>query len=187
MSIYRVAMSFPFDSALPRDEMSINPHFFGTDPEALAAALKANLQAHATMGSRPFHLKVYDAEHAPPSYPLATAEQAGTVSATGVPRELSLCLSYYSTWNRVSLRGRLYLPYGFFAGAAGTRPTTPQMQAVVNSHTVFSANLPESHNWVVYSRKLGQANGVTDVWCDDEWDIQRSRGLRPTTRIVATV
>lgn len=187
MSVFKVAIAFPADSALPRDEMAITPHFSGDNAQALANALKANLIAFPAVATKPFKIKVYDAQKAPPSYPIATAEQTGTAPATGVPRELSLCLSYYSTWNRKSYRGRLYLPYTLIGGAAGTRPTTTQQNAVLAFRTVLTTGLPATHNWVVYSRKLNQANGVSDVWCDDEWDVQRSRGLKGTARVTAKV
>lgn len=187
MAIYRVQISFPSDSAFPRDEQSINPHFFGDNAQGLANALKANLIAFPAIATKPFKIKVYDAQKAPPNYPLATAEQTGTPPSTGVPRELCLCLSYYSTFNRPSYRGRLYMPYTFIGGAAGTRPTQAQRDAVVAAATIFKTNLPAQHNWVVYSKKLGQSNGVTDYWCDDEWDIQRSRGMRSTARSTGKV
>jgi hypothetical protein len=187
MSIFKAQISFPSDSALPRDEMSITPHFFGDNAQALANALKANLIAYPDTATRPFKIKVYDAQQAPPSYPLATAEQTGTPPATGVPREITLCLSYYSTYNRPSYRGRLYLPYVLIGGSAGTRPTVTQQNAALGFRTVLTTNLPASHNWVVYSKKLNKSFGVSDCWVDDEWDIQRSRGLKGTSRVTAKV
>lgn len=183
--IFKAVISFPMDSALPRDEVAITPHYFGDNAGALAAALKANLIAFPAIGARPFKVKIYDAEKAPPSYPLATGEQTGAAPQTGSPREICMCLSYFSTYNRPSYRGRLYLPQTLFGGAQNTRPTPAQQQAVVDFADVLNTNLPPAHNWVVYSRKLKQANGVSDVWCDDEWDVQRSRGLRGTSRVTA--
>lgn len=185
--IFRTQISFPTDTALPRDEISITPHFFGDNAGALANALKANLIANAQIGVKPFKVKVYDATKAPPNYPLAVAEQTGTPPASGVPREVCLCLSYYSTWNRPRFRGRLYMPEAVFGGAQSTRPNSAQMQAVLDFAEVFTTNLPAAHNWVVYSRMTKESNGVSDIWCDDEWDIQRSRGLRGTTRLTASV
>lgn len=187
MSIFKALVAFPSDSMLPRDEMAITPHFFGDNAQALANALKANLIAFPATATRPFKIKVYDAQQPPPSYPLATAEQTGTAPATGIPREITLCLSYFSTYNRPSYRGRLYLPYMLIGGSAGTRPTTAQQQAVLDFAQVLTSNLPASHNWVVYSKKLNKSYGVSDIWCDDEWDIQRSRGLRGTSRLTAKV
>jgi hypothetical protein len=187
MSIFKAVISFPMDSALPRDEMAITPHFFGDNAQGLANALKANLIAFPAVGTKPFKVKVYDAVKAPPSYPLAQAEQTGTPTNNTTPREICLCLSYFSTYNRPSYRGRLYLPHVLVGGAQATRPTTVQRDAVIAFADVLAKNLPPSHNWVVYSKKLGQSFGVSDVWVDDEWDVQRSRGLRGTTRTTAKV
>lgn len=182
MAIYRVQMSFPHDSALPRDVMTINPHFFGDNAQGLVDALKSNLIAHVQVGARPFTLKAYDAQKAPPNYPLAIAEQLGAAPASTSPREVALCLSYYSTHNRPSYRGRLYLPHMLFGGAQGLRPTLAQRDTALSFAAVLDQNLPAQHNWVVYSQKLNQSNGVSNWWVDDEWDIVRSRGLRGTAR-----
>jgi len=167
--------------------MSITPHFFGDNAQGLANALKANLIAFPAVATKPFKIKVYDAQKAPPNYPLAMAEQTGTPPSTGAPREVCLVLSYYSTFNRKSYRGRLYLPLTLFGGAMGLRPSSAQQNAVLAFAGVLKTNLPAQHNWVVYSKKLNQSNGVTDYWCDDEWDIQRSRGMRGTTRVTGKV
>lgn len=186
MATYRVQLSFPADSALPRDEMSITPHYSGDNPGGLANALKANLIAFPTVGAKPFKIKVYDAQKAPPSYPLAVAEQTGTPPTTSIPREISLCLSYYATVNRPRYRGRLYIPACFLGTTVGVRPTSPQRDMVMEWVPVLSANLPSGHNWVVWSRVAQQQNGVSDWWVDDEWDTVRSRGLRSTTRTIGT-
>ena len=189
MAIYRAQISFQLDSLLPRDAVTINPHFFGDNPGGLANALKNNLISNANVAQAfPFHIKIYDATKAPPSFPLAEAQNGTGSPSTSVPRELALCLSYYSTWNRPSYRGRLYIP-GVFCGAQAPtlRPTTTMMGKAMSFAQTLSQNLPASHNWVVYSKKLGQSNGVTNYWVDDEWDIVRSRGLRGTTRNVGTI
>ena len=52
MAVYRAQISFPADSALPRDEMSITPHYTGDNPGGLANALKANLVAFPAVASK---------------------------------------------------------------------------------------------------------------------------------------
>ncbi len=184
MAIYRVQISFPFDTALPRDMVSINPHFFGNNADALANALVNNLEAITEVGNdRSFTLKVYDAQAPAPNFPLETRVNGSGFTASAKPRELALCLSYYSTWNRPRYRGRLYIPGQFISGAFDLRPSGAQRVIAGNWAHAFSSGLPESHNWVVYSRMNDEAYGVTNWWVDDEWDIQRSRGLRPTTRL----
>jgi hypothetical protein len=167
--------------------MTITPHYNGDNAQALANALKANLLGYPATSLRPFKIKVYDALKAPPSYPLALAEQTAAPPTTTVPREIALCLSYYSTYNRPSYRGRLYLPAFLVGGSPGLRPTVAQRDEAIAFKAVLAAGLPAQHNWVVYSKKLGQSFGVSNVWVDDEWDTVRSRGLRGTVRTLATV
>jgi hypothetical protein len=130
---------------------------------------------------------VYDANKAAPNYPLATATNGTGSKATTVPRETSLCLSYYSTWNRPTYRGRLYIPAGFLLGPVGLRPTDTQMANCASFAGMLTTGLPQGTNWVVWSRKLKQANGVNHYWVDDEWDTVRSRGMRSTKRVEFTI
>jgi hypothetical protein len=181
--IFRVKMSFQIDSTLPRDAMTLTPHFFGDDAQALADRLKTNLLANASVGATlPFTVKVYDEQKDPPNYPLATASNGTGMKASGVPREVALCLSYYSTYNRPTTRGRLYIPASFAGGALNLRPSQTQIDNVLAFKNVLTNGLPAGHNWVVYSKKMDQSYGVSQAWVDDEWDTVRSRGLKSTTR-----
>jgi hypothetical protein len=189
MAVYRAQIQFPADSALPRDIITINPHYEGNDPAGLAAALKANMIAVTEVGAtHAFTIKIYDAQKAPPSFPLATASQAGTNFTSPAPRELALCLSYYATWNRPRFRGRLYIP-GFLVGAAGAslRPTGTMITKALAWGTTLGKNLPSGHWWAVYSKMDDSAKQVNNIWVDDEWDVQRSRGMRGTTRQTGTI
>jgi len=188
MATYRVQIGFQLDSTLPRDMVTINPHFNGDNPQALGDAIKNNLIGFAPLGpTMPFTVKVYDALKPPPSYPLYTVSNGTGAATTAKPREVAMCLSYYSTNNRPSYRGRLYIPAGLIPGGLALRPTQLQIDNVLSWKTIFSANMPAQHNWVVYSKKLGQSNGVNHVWCDDEWDTVRSRGLKSTMRTTGNV
>jgi hypothetical protein len=187
MSIFRAQISFPVDGVLPEDAMTITPHYFGDDAQGLAEALKTNLATFAPIGAtKPFTIRIYDAEKAPPSYPRATAEQAGTPPNSTDPRELALCLSYFSTYNRPRYRGRLYIPGVFISGSKVSRPTGAQMQSVLDWRLALAENLPSAHNFVVYSRMDAESYTINNFWVDDEWDIVRSRGRKHTTRVEAT-
>jgi hypothetical protein len=186
MAHYRVQISFQADSALPKDAITINPHYNGDDAAGIAAALKSNLLAHADVGpSWPFTVKVYDAEKAPPSYPLAEAQNVAAAKATGYPRELALCLSYYATWNRPGFRGRLYIPICFLGGTASLRPSAGQMTKALQWANVLNTGMPPGTIWEVWSPTQKRGSGVSNTWVDDEWDIQRKRGLRGTSRQTA--
>jgi hypothetical protein len=188
MATYKATLSFPLDSMLPRDRVQITPHFAGDNPTALGNALKTNIQAQPgyTTGA-PFTVKIYDATKAAPNPPLYETEVAGTPPITTKPREIALCLSYYSTWNRPRYRGRLFLPAHFVSGAITLRPSAQQLTDAMSWANVLITGMPPGHNWVLYSPTRHAMDGVTNYWVDDEWDVVRSRGLRGTTRQEAAV
>jgi hypothetical protein len=187
MASYRAVIRFPVDGVLPADAMQITPHYSGDDAQALANTLKSNLSAFAPIGAtKAFKVSVYDAQKAPPNYPLAIAEQAGTPATSNGPRELALCLSYFSGFNRPRLRGRLYIPKTFISGAPGLRPDAAQMTAALDWRTPLTTGLPGTSRLIVWSRVEQKAWGVDNFWVDDEWDVVRSRGRKPTTRQTAT-
>jgi hypothetical protein len=187
MTIFKASIAFPFDTTLPRDLVTINPHIFGTDPQYVADHLASNLSTLTPVGADPLTIKIYDAQKAPPSFPLVT-KVVGTGSVTTThPREVALCLSYYSTYNRPRFRGRLYIPGHYIGGTFGLRPTAGQITNALNFGAAMKSGWQSGYNWVVYSAKDGKSYGTTAYWVDDEWDIIRSRGLRGTTRQLGSV
>jgi hypothetical protein len=188
MSTYRAALSFPMDTALPKDAVSINPHFNGSDAQALANALGANIESTVALAAAPYTVKIYDAAAAPPSYPLATHSKSGTPPASAAPREVCLCVSYYSGYNRPRYRGRLFLPASWLTSVVNVRPTTTHQNAAITLFkALFGAGLPAQTNLVVWSQvEKKSMGGVNNLWVDDEWDTQRKRGLSPTARVTAT-
>lgn len=189
MTVFRASIAVQADTALPADVLTINPHYNGDDAAALAAALKANCLAYSPIGTRPFTIKIYDAMKPPPNYPLASASSTGTVTASQCPRELALCVSYYTTYNRPRFRGRLYIPATWLTSAPAVRPTAGLMTAAAAVITsVVAKALPSQCVWVVYSPTDKKSQGaVTNYWVDDEWDTIRSRGMKPTTRQLSTI
>jgi hypothetical protein len=187
MTTFRVSLSMPYDTALPRDAITLNPHFQGDDAQLLANALKANCIGNLHIGANPFTIKVYDALKTPPSFPLATASQTGSVPNSVAPRDMALCVSYYTTYNRPRFRGRLYLPAGWFGVGPAPRPSTTIMQAAIDAaKNIFNTGLPTQTTWVVFSATERKSQGtVTDLWCDNEWDTIRKRGLAPDSRTTA--
>ena len=187
MSVYRAQIALQLDTEFPRDAMTINPHYEGSNPQAIANALKTKLLAHPNVGAvQPFHIKIYDAEKPPPSYPLAAADNAVPTRPSGAPRELAMCLSYYSGFNRPRLRGRLFIPGTLLGGTPQTRPSLAQQNAAMAWADVFNIG-SNTGIWVVWSRTEKLGSVVTNVWVDDEWDCVRSRGLDPTSRVAAPV
>jgi hypothetical protein len=176
------------DTDFPRDVITINPHFAGDNPTALANQLKTNLGLVTTIGTtRPFRIKIYDAQKAPPSYPLAEVVQGTGNNSSAQPKEIALCLSYYRQFNRKYTRGRLYIPAWIIGGALASRPTTGQITSCLNFHTVFTTGFSGGTFWSQYSPTTKESGPVTNVWVDNEWDIVRSRGGRGEIRQTAVV
>lgn len=187
MATYRAMLWWAFDSALPRDRITVNPHFVGDNPGALADALMTNLAGLSGAPTMTYGVKIYDATKPKPNPPLTERQFGSTFVASTKVREVALCLSYYSTWNRPRYRGRLYIPGELIGGTLGLRPTSTQITTALNFKNVLTTGLPPNCNWTVYSKTMNAVNGVSNCWVDDEWDIQRSRGLRGTSRQLATV
>jgi len=111
--------------------------------------------------------------------------------ANPVPSEVALCLSYSATDNVAGaprFRGRIYLPLG----SAASRPTVTQMNAVLAlGQGLAAAGNAGNTTWKMRSR-IGTGTAlnpvpvfrkIESISVDDEWDTQRSRGMRATQRI----
>jgi len=192
MAILRLQCAFQYDTAFPRDRMVITPHFQDDQLLVGAQSLCDDLaDALDIWSGATGEVKVtsYDAQGAPPVYPNGeTIHRQGVVDNTNWPRELSLCLSYYSERNIPRRRGRLYLPIPIVAAAGATAvvPTAGQMQKAMELAPIFEALGGGDVDWVVYSRVANAAYPVTNYWVDNEWDVQRSRGLRASERLTGT-
>jgi hypothetical protein len=181
--------------------MQTTPHFVDTNgqmaPAGLATALASNM---ITYLKAPFQgsAKVYleDFNPAAPHPPLAQADfgNAGNFLPGNGPRELALVLSYYSLQNTKRFRGRLYIPrpWSYIHASSpptsvGQRPTAGEMTATMNfASVVLGPGIqPAGMRWCVASTVDKVYRLTTDYWVDDEWDIQRSRGLRGSTRQTA--
>jgi hypothetical protein len=187
MATYRALLWWAFDSALPRDRVTVNPHFSGDNPGALADAIMVNMAGLPGALTMTYGVKIYDALKPKPNPPLTERQFGNTFIASTRNRDVALCLSYYSTYNRPRYRGRLFIPGELISGSWGARPTTQQITDALNFRHVLIDGMPPNTNWVVYSKTNNASYGVSNCWVDDEWDTVRSRGLRGTTRQVATV
>lgn len=191
MPIYRAQLGVHLDSDLPRDELVITPHFddhgVGSDPQGLAEDLAAGY-AGFLGGTKRVTCKLYVATGAPPHYPVGEHEvNPGPAQASSCPREVALCLSFFSERNVPRRRGRVYVPMAALGQNLNTvRPPGVTMSKVGELAALFADLGGLDVDWVVYSRVDTTARPVTDWYVDDEWDTVRSRGLRPTTRVVGT-
>jgi hypothetical protein len=195
MPIWKLQCSFQVDSALPRDAVVITPHFNDhgalTDPANLCNDLAVALGGWMTPANgAQITVKAYDAQGSVPVYPAASVvKNVGTTASSGYAREVALCLSYYADFNRPRSRGRLYLPPGLMLtppNSLDLRPNATWRNKAMALGPLLAGLGGIDVDWVVWSRKDHVARKVTNYYCDDEWDVVRSRGLRATTRTAAT-
>lgn len=200
MTIMRAQISVPVDTGLPKDLAVCVPHFEqSVNPlpnqlaDELAIAMQTYLRSTATM----VQVKVYDAENPgtkdDPHPPIGQKTRGVDPLLTSFPRELALCLSYYADDNVKRKRGRLYLPFSWVYKSQATSPTPPALRphandqiAVLAFATMLKTLGGTGTDWVVWSRMDSEARTVTNYYVDDEWDIQRRRGGRPTGRASGT-
>jgi hypothetical protein len=181
---------FGADSPLKRDRLVITPHFLDqgptTDPGNLCQGLANGLSAWSA-SSREVRVTAYDALGGPPNSPLASkVVNENLFPATSGPREVALCLSFYSHQNEPRKRGRLYIPWTMVLPANTPRPSSGTRDKVAELAPLF-ANLGGADvDWCVYSRADDEFKPVTHWYVDNEWDTVRSRGLRPTDRTSGT-
>lgn len=188
MSIYRAQIAITADSALPRDQVMITPHYTSTDAAGLANALKTNIKALASMSTNPsFTVTIYDAQGPPPHHPLAIATNSGSTPTSTMPREVAVCVSYYAGFNQPRLRGRVYLPAGILNFTPAARVIAGELAIGTHWADALFKNIGTGNVAVVFSRKANLASPITNYWTDNEWDTVRSRGLVSTLRVVGTV
>jgi hypothetical protein len=191
MPIFRLQVAWQIDSAFPRDAMVITPHFndvgITTDADSLCEDLATALEAWDTTPTQ-VTVKAYDAQGTPPVFPTGSAiRNEGVIASSNWPREVAVCLSYYSEQNVPRKRGRLYIPIGVMGSANTLRPEGAVRTKVGELAAIFADLGGPDVDWCVYSRMDDTARSVSHWWVDDEWDTVRSRGMRATTRTLGTV
>lgn len=190
---YRMQIAVWHDSILPRDAAVINPCFKDngaiSNPQNLCNDLATAMAGMVTNPtSHQIRVRAYDINGTKPVHFAAEKlVNPSVATAATYPRELSCCLSFYADQNVPRRRGRLYIPY-YWAGSSpiGLRPDTTTRTLVSNYVGVFAGLGGVDVDWIVWSKANNAGYKVSNYWVDDEWDIQRRRGLRPTTRTTGT-
>lgn len=196
---YRAKITVLTDDVTAANAMTVDPCFndqsgtSGSTAAQLAAALGDGLYSYLNSIGY-VTVKIYVLPTVKPDYPAAIYSKgtANTFVTSNAPREVALCLSYYSQMNRPRYRGRLYIPYSWInkhvgTGAPGVRPSTPQQTGVKDFvNTVMYPARTAGFAWIVWSGRDHTARQVTDYYVDDEWDTIRSRGMKPTSRSSGT-
>jgi hypothetical protein len=188
---YKVHISVPMDTALPRDRVVVTPWFSDTvdgNAQAIADSCRDVLVAAAGSwfnGSFECRADVYrylgeNVESGPPA--ATSVKNLGNPVVADMPREVALCVSFYSGSNAKRRRGRLYLPVAGSGATKGARPDTSAMTRALAVATRLGVVGPNTCTWCVHSGVDHVLRPVSNAWVDDEWDTQRRRGLKGTTR-----
>jgi len=189
MPLYRFQIAQGADSAFPADRIVNTVHFddagVGSDPQQLCQDILDAWQANwLSATAREIRVTAYNVGP-PPQYPVASViENEGVFPATTQNREIALCLSYYNQRSNPRRRGRIYLCPAISVGqATGARPAAGVMTAALNLGEALAGIGGIDVDWVLYSRRDASHHDVVGCWVDDAWDVVRSRGLRPVTRV----
>lgn len=210
MTILRAQVTIPRDTGLPEDVVTNTFHFntggdyLVTDGPTIAQRVQdfynrvtngLSIQqmlskANTLVGTR---IKVYDLSDPKPRVPkidqaMALAEPT---FAGSLPSELAVCASFHSAYGsgviNARARGRIYLgPLNDSAmQLVNNEPyVAPAVLATCNAAMLglVAQNTPLL-KWATYSQTLAATTGpVVAGWTDNAFDIQRRRGVKPTTR-----
>lgn len=195
MPVWRLQTAIGADSPDIRDRFVITPHVNDrgptTDPQQLCQDWADTLNGWIGNNLHEIRVTAYDAEGTPPVFPQGDVTiNAGGFPASNCPREVALCLSFFSERNAPRSRGRLFLPVALIVTnfSIGTVRPSPGIMAKVGNLATGLSNLGGTDvDWSVYSRVDAEAKAISNWYVDDEWDTIRSRGLRPTDRVSGTV
>ena len=195
---YKFVVSMPVTDTLPRNRISNTVHLehsigalLDTDLSTMCSDIVSMYQKRYGNTTGEIQCKAYDVD-AKPNYPRAVATvHAGTPWLNTHPREVAMCLSYAGA-NRgnKSERGRIYLMPGISGTSASAtdreRPSQTVMDWTINFYTFANESFPDlgGVDWKfgIWSPTYQKFTQAKQAWCNDEWDTQRRRGLRETTR-----
>lgn len=107
------------------------------------------------------------------------AEKRGTAPGTIVngPHQIALCLSYYADRNLPRSRGRIYLgPWG----TPGAEATSTNVTAVMALPPLLAGLGGLNVDWSLWSPTTQEHKRIDHAWCDNSWDVHRSRKLAAT-------
>lgn len=159
--------------------------------QALADAIKtvwfANSGTWTRYGTNGGKVIVYDQAAAKPRPELAVSlyTPAGWATSVSLPRQVSLCLSFFCQRNLKRLRGRIYLPVNpnWNAGERPNNLTMTNALAVGTQLKTVTTALVPRWDQTVRSEVLDDSNVVDNWWVNDVWDIQRRRAPKESTRV----
>jgi hypothetical protein len=198
----RAHVTWQTGSLLPRDKIQITPCFRhqqilpvdgGPEWDDLAEDLATGIRTSLAAGNaQALEVKLYEIKDPVAGEPNRPKGQhvldPANAAEAQTYRELACCLSFYGGENAPHQRGRLYVPAFLLltTSTVGVRPATVIQNKAGALATVFAGLGGIDVDWIVWSPTRKLATRVTNWFVDDEWDVQRRRGLVPAVRVAGT-
>lgn len=163
-----------------------------SNPDALAQDTAVLFQSFGPNLAAPINFievgayEIPDLLGAPTGPPKGKGLASFSTAVAGGPREVACCLSYYADRNEPRRRGRMY--FGPLAASAmAERPSTALANAILAIGSGINDLGGLDVNWVQYSPTDNASRTVTNMYVDNAWDTQRSRGSVATGRTAQVV
>jgi hypothetical protein len=203
MVTYRTQVSLVMDDANPENTVTNTWHCLGVDVGdatdfaiAVRAIYNGVLSYLSPLLAQNGHgIKVYDLEDPEPRAPVIeySWNLTGNPGGTPMPPEVAICLSYQaakiSGVPQARRRGRVFIgPLNTSAMGTDGRPATAFINALVGAADALKdpAGAPD-WDWSTWSSFDPTVSTVIDNgWVDNEFDTQRRRGRKYTTRTTFT-
>jgi hypothetical protein len=127
-------------------------------------------------------VKVYD--HANPlhSPPVYTAHSSGGGALVVGPRNIALCLSFFSGLNVRGQRGRIYLGPIQNTRMGEYAPTTLLTSAIALGQALLHVGAADTGH-VIHHSKTDTFSNVSNYFVNNRWDTMRSRLPKETSRV----
>lgn len=200
MAHVKVMVQLAIASGIPEDRPVNTLHFDCAVAATGATAILADLPGwfsecapiYANTVSQNGHrVKMYDMADPTPRAPIVdtTFNLTSGPSGAPLPSEVAICLSFQgvrlSGQSQARRRGRIYIgPLDTSTVDADGRPGGVAIGAVADMGDLILADSVASgdYAWAVYSVTDDSLVQVLNGWVDNAFDIQRRRGLAPTSR-----
>ncbi len=186
MAEYALQVALHNFSGLPRDD-AVNTLYYQVDaPDTLGGTMDDIAAAYVAKAG--FINEVYQGmtikayAHPAGGAPLDTRSYSAAFAAGEGPTEVALALSYSADDGVAGAprrRGRIFLP--FFN--SGRRPSATMINALLSfGQDLASIGFAGNTTWKLYSRANAGLLTIESISVDNEWDTQRRRGMKATSR-----
>lgn len=134
-------------------------------------------------GGQTIDIRAYDMGDAEPRPQKARKVGNTTGAIKDGPPQVALALSYYADRNLPRHRGRIFI--GPWANPARA-PTSTQQNEVLSLAQGFADLGGVNVDWSLWSPTTQEHTRINHAWCDNSWDIIRSRKLKGSSRVTWT-